>query len=109
MREHHKYDGPKNVSYYLNMVGNFAAPVFMPVIPALIAGGLLVSLRVLLSNYFGMDSNIGTVQMMLTVFDAAFSFLPVYVGYSLATQLKMQPVIIRCSNDCTSTGQWDSD
>lgn len=88
-----KYDGPKNVSYYLNMVGNFAAPVFMPVIPALIAGGLLVSLRVLLSNYFGMDSNIGTVQMMLTVFDAAFSFLPVYVGYSLATQLKMQPVM----------------
>ena len=75
------------------MVGNFAAPVFMPVIPALIAGGLLVSLRVLLSNYFGMDSNIGTVQMMLTVFDAAFSFLPVYVGYSLATQLKMQPVM----------------
>lgn len=87
-------DGVKNEKEsLLDKVGGFAAPVFMPVIPALIAGGLLCSLKVLLSNYFGMGSDSGTVQMLLLVFDAAFAFLPVYIGFSMATQLKMQPIM----------------
>ena len=39
----------------------------------------------------GVDS--GTAQLMLMIFDAGFAFLPVYVGYTLASQLKMQPIM----------------
>lgn len=79
--------------YYLNKFGNFVAPIFMPVVPAMITGGMILAIKNLLVNYFGMGVDSGTAQLMLMIFDAGFAFLPVYVGYTLASQLKMQPIM----------------
>lgn len=83
----------KNFEYFMNKVGNFTAPIFMPIIPALVVGGLILSLRNLLMNYFGVPVDSGTAIVMMAIFDAGFYFLPIYVGFSLAGQLKMQPIM----------------
>lgn len=91
--EEEEETGPKNAMYYLNKFGNFVAPIFMPVVPAMITGGMILAIKNLLVNYFGMGVDSGTAQLMLMIFDAGFAFLPVYVGYTLASQLKMQPIM----------------
>lgn len=82
-----------NINRYLNKFSNFVAPIFMPVVPAMIVGGMILSIRNLLVNYVGMDVNGGTANILLAIFQAGFIFLPVYLGYTLASQLKMQPVM----------------
>lgn len=86
-------EGPRNLAYWANKFGNFVAPIFMPIIPALITGGMILSIKNLLVNYFGVSIDSGTAQFMLNIFDAAFKFLPIYIGYTLAQQLKMQPIM----------------
>lgn len=86
-------DTPHNTTYYLNKFGNFVAPIFMPVVPAMIVGGMILAIRNLLMNYFGMDINSGTANVLLSIFQAGFTFLPIYIGYTLASQLKMQPIM----------------
>ncbi|OON40297.1 protein-N(pi)-phosphohistidine--sugar phosphotransferase [Izhakiella australiensis] len=85
--------GPRNFSWYVNKFANFVAPMFMPVVPAMIVGGMILSIRNLLVNYVGMDVNGGTANVLLAIFQAGFVFLPVYLGYTLASQLKMQPIM----------------
>lgn len=73
--------------------GNISAQVFMPIVPALIVGGLILSIKNLLVNYGGMSTDSGTAQVLLAIFSASFSFLPVYLGYQLAAVMKMQPIM----------------
>lgn len=84
---------PRNIVYWVNKFGNFAAPIFMPVVPAMIVGGMILAIRNLLMNYFGMETTGGTANIMLAIFNAGFTFLPVYIGYTMAAQLKMQPIM----------------
>lgn len=86
-------DVPHNVGYWMNKFGNFVAPIFMPIVPAMVVGGMVLAIRTLLVNYFGMSADSGTAQMMMCLFTAGFTFLPVYLGYSFASQLKMQPIM----------------
>lgn len=86
-------EGPRDVKYWLNKLGNFLAPIFMPIIPALVVGGMILALKNLLCNYLGFTTDGGTAQLMLSIFDAGFAFLPVYIGFAMAQQLKMQPVM----------------
>lgn len=54
--EEEEETGPKNAMYYLNKFGNFVAPIFMPVVPAMITGGMILAIKNLLVNYFGWAS-----------------------------------------------------
>lgn len=84
---------PHDVKYWLNKLGSFLAPIFMPIIPALVVGGMILAIKNLLCNYFGFSTDSGTAQLMLSIFDAGFTFLPVYIGFSMAKQLKMEPIM----------------
>lgn len=86
-------DTPHNAAYWMNKFGNFVAPIFMPVVPAMVVGGMVLAIRTLLVNYFGFSADSGTAQMMMCLYNAGFTFLPVYLGYSFASQLKMQPIL----------------
>lgn len=83
----------KNVLYYINKFGNACAAVFMPIIPALITGGLILAIKNLLVNYFGLAVDSGTAKICLAIFSAGFSMLPVWIGWTLASQLKMEPIM----------------
>jgi PTS system beta-glucosides-specific IIC component len=77
----------------MNKFGNFMAAVFMPIVPALITGGMILSIRNLLINYFGFGMDSGTAIVMGEIFSAAFTLLPVYIGYTMAKRLKMEPIM----------------
>ena len=83
----------KNFLFYMNKIGNFCASSFMPMIPALIVGGLILAIRNLLINYFGVPVQGGTAEIMLSIFRAAFTFLPIYLGFNVAKTLKMEPIM----------------
>ena len=70
----------KNALYYVNKFGNFCAGIFMPIVPALITGGLILAIKNLLVNYFGMSTDSGTAKICLAIFSAGFSMLPVWIG-----------------------------
>ena len=65
----------------------------MPIIPALITGGLILAIKNLLVNYFGFSADGGTAKLLLNIFSAGFSFLPIWIGYSFAKSLKMEPIM----------------
>lgn len=73
--------------------GNASAAVFMPIVPALITGGMILSIKNLLVNYFGVATDSGTAQVFSAIYSAALSFLPLYLGYSLSQALKMKPIM----------------
>ena len=77
----------------MNKFGNFVAPIFMPIVPAMIVGGIILSLKNLAVNYLGLSTDSGTAQLCLAVFDAGFAFLPVYIGMTLSKQLKMPEIL----------------
>jgi PTS system beta-glucosides-specific IIC component len=83
----------KNALYYVNKFGNFCAGIFMPIVPALITGGLILAVKNLLVNYFGMSTDSGTAKICLAIFSAGFSMLPVWIGYTLSNKLKMEPIM----------------
>ena len=83
----------KNALYYVNKFGNFCAGIFMPIVPALITGGLILAIKNLLVNYFGMSTDSGTAKVCLAIFSAGFSMLPVWIGYTLSNKLKMEPIM----------------
>lgn len=85
--------GTKDFSSLISKFSSFLGPIFMSITPAMIVGGMILAIRNLLVNYVGMDVSGGTANIMLAIFQAGFDFLPIYVGYSLAEQLKMQPVM----------------
>ncbi|MFR4219216.1 MAG: PTS transporter subunit EIIC [[Clostridium] innocuum] len=74
--------------YYLNVFGNKCAAIFMPIIPAMITGGLILAIKNLMVNYFGMSADGGTAQLLLNIFTAGFSFFPIWIGYSFAKSLR---------------------
>ncbi|QIK70277.1 PTS transporter subunit EIIC [Erysipelothrix sp. HDW6C] len=83
----------KKIMHYVNAVGNFSAAVFMPIVPALITGGLILVIRNLLINYFGVSMESGTAEVLTGIFTAAFMYIPVYLGYTTAKRLKMEPIM----------------
>lgn len=83
----------KGPMYYVTKFGNACAAVFMPIVPALITGGLILAIKNLLVNYGGMSVDSGTAKVCLAIFGAAFSMLPVWIGWNLAKQLKLEPIM----------------
>lgn len=83
----------KDFLYYVSRFGNSCAAVFMPIVPALITGGLILAIKNLLVNYCGLSVDSGTAKVCLAIFSAGFSMLPVWIGWTLANQLKMEPIM----------------
>lgn len=86
-------DQKKNFKYYVDLVGGFFAELFMPIVPALITGGIILATNNLLINYFNVSPESGTAQIILAIFSAAFSMLPIYLGYTTARKLKLSPIL----------------
>lgn len=83
----------KNFKYYVDIVGGFFAEIFMPIVPALVTGGLILAFNNLLINYFGIAAESGTAKIILSIFSAAFGSLPIFLGYTTARKFKLQPIM----------------
>ncbi|MGR9049555.1 PTS transporter subunit EIIC [Halobacillus faecis] len=69
------------------------ADIFIPVIPVLIATGLLMGLRGLLINGFGMELSNTILVLSQVLTDTAFTFIPVLVTWSAMKKFGGSPVI----------------
>src|SRR5699024_11718091 len=87
----------KGFLYYVDVVGSFFAELFMPIVPALIAGGIILALNNFLINFFGIQAEGGTSQVILAIFDADFSILPIYFVFTTARKLNLSPILDRKS------------
>ncbi|GAB2323937.1 hypothetical protein IRB23M11_15570 [Alkalibacterium sp. m-11] len=83
----------KGLLYYINTVGGFFAEIFMPIVPALIAGGIILALNNFVINFFGIQPESGTSQIILAIFNAAFVMLPIYLGFTTARKLNLSPIM----------------
>ena len=83
----------KDIIWYLNKFGAFMTPIMMPVVPAMIVGGMILAFRNLLMNYFGVKFDGGAYWMVLAIFNAGFNFLPIYIGWQTADQLRIKPIL----------------
>lgn len=83
----------KNFKYYVDVAGGFFAELFMPIVPALITGGVILAANNLLINYFKVSPQSGTATIILAIFSAAFGMLPVYLGFTTARKLRLSPIL----------------
>ena len=77
----------------VNRLMSTISGIFTPIIPALIAGGMLKALLTLLTFFKLVDSASQNYYMINFIADAAFYFLPVLVAVSAAHKLKCNPYI----------------
>ena len=73
----------------LDAIFSFIGGTFSPVIPVLVAGGLTGAVLTLLTSFAGVSTDSGTYQVFYAINQAAFYFLPVFVGFSAANRLKV--------------------
>ena len=82
----------KGFMYWVNKFGNFSAAVFMPIVPAMIVGGMILAIARVGINYFGLDTSTGTVNICMALFQAGFTYFPIWVGIFMCKQLKMPEI-----------------
>ncbi|MGI6229959.1 MAG: PTS transporter subunit EIIC [Tractidigestivibacter sp.] len=79
---------PKDHGKVVSAILSFLGDTFSPVIPVIIAGGLMGAVLSLLVNFFGVSTDSGTYRLFSYINQATFYFLPVFIGFSAATRLK---------------------
>ncbi len=78
----------------ITKVANFFAPIMMPMIPAILVGGLARSIYTIIVMMTGIDGMTnGTLRLIMCIFNAGFNFIPIYVGFTMAQHLRMKPIM----------------
>lgn len=105
VKQEPKPQGKKTLMYYINLFIKTLSDIFVPIIPAIVAGGLLMGLNnILTANFFGteaaplsiIDLNPqveGLAQMINTFSSAAFTFLPILIGFSATKKFGGNPYL----------------
>lgn len=79
--------------YYITTIVDFISGSFMPVLPIIVAGGLISAFLVCCTTFFGVDPNSGTYLVLNSIYVGAFTYLPIYVGYNTAKKLNISPML----------------
>lgn len=77
----------------VNRVLNGIAKIFIPVFPAIAAGGLLKGILIALMFSGKVDTASGTFTNLMMISDAAFYFLPVFLAFSSAKVFGCKPMV----------------
>ncbi|MCB2342637.1 sucrose-specific PTS transporter subunit IIBC [Clostridium estertheticum] len=89
-------DNKKAAMKNMNPFERFArmlSSIFLPIIPAIVASGLLMGILGMLQNFHLIDSKSG-IYILLNMFSsAAFVFLPVLIAFSAAKQFGTNPFL----------------
>lgn len=79
--------------HYITTIVDFISGSFMPVLPIIVAGGLISAFLVCCTTFFGVDPNSGTYLVLNSIYVGAFTYLPIYVGYNTAKKLNISPML----------------
>jgi PTS system beta-glucosides-specific IIC component len=83
-------DGKKNI---FGSIVDFISGTFVPVLPILVAAGLVSAILNICVTFFGLSTQTGTYVVLNTINNAGFFFLPIYVGYSAAKKIGINPMM----------------
>ncbi len=83
-------NGKKNIG---GTIVDFISGTFVPVLPILVAAGLVSAVLNICVTFFGLSTETGTYVIMNTINNAGFFFLPIFVGYSAARKIGMNPMM----------------
>lgn len=84
---------PAEKENLLNKVLNGIAKIFIPVFPAIAAGGLLKGILIALLFSGKVDPTSGTFTLLMMFSDAAFYFLPVFLAFTSAQVFGCKPML----------------
>ena len=85
-----KEKGFKNI---LNTVLDYIAGSFTPVLPVITAGGMIQVVLSILTTFHLISETSNTYLIFYQVGQAAFYFIPMYLGYSVAKKFKIDPFL----------------
>lgn len=77
----------------LDQVLEFISSSFTPIVAVITAGGMLQVLLSILAMFHVMSDTSDTYLVLYQVTQAAFFFLPIYLGYSVASKFKIDPYL----------------
>jgi PTS system beta-glucosides-specific IIC component len=77
----------RSIKDYGALVVDFISGTFVPVLPILVAAGLVSAVLNIGVTFFGLSADSGTYTILNAVNDAGFYFLPIYIGFSAARKL----------------------
>ncbi|MFP7478450.1 PTS transporter subunit EIIC [Terribacillus saccharophilus] len=75
------------------MIVDFISGTFVPVLPVLVAAGLVAAVLNIAVTFFGLSDTSGTYTVLTAVNNAGFFFLPIFIGYSAARKLSINPLM----------------
>ena len=67
--------------------------IFVPILPVLIGGGMIRALLMLGTTFFGQSTESGIYIVFNEIYNAAYSFLPIYLAYTSAQKFKANPFL----------------
>lgn len=74
-------------------VVDFIQATFIPVLPVLVAAGLVSATLTILTAFFNLPTDSGTYAILSAINNAGFFFLPVFIGYTSARKLGLAPIM----------------
>lgn len=77
----------KTLKQYGSMIVDFISGTFVPVLPVLVAAGLVSAVLNIGVTFFGLAADSGTYNVLNAINNAGFYFLPVFIGFSAARKL----------------------
>lgn len=77
----------KSIKSILSSIVDFISGTFVPVLPILVAAGLVSAVLNIAVTFFGLAGDSGTYAILDAINQAGFYFLPVFLGYSAARKL----------------------
>lgn len=84
-------NAPKEKKKWIAGVLDFIAGSFTPILPVIIAAGMMKALLSVLDLLGWINSSGGTSYILNAIADAGFYFIPVLLGYTAASKLKANP------------------
>ena len=78
---------------FMDQVIDLVTGIFTPILPALIGAGMIRSLLMVLTNFAGLSTSSGFYVVINEIYNAIFSFLPVYLAYAAAVKWRCNPYI----------------
>jgi PTS system beta-glucosides-specific IIC component len=94
-------DGKKNG--LLEKLIDLITSVILPVLPALIGGGMIKALLMICTTFFGMSSESGEYVMLYAIADAIFSYMCVALAVTSARKFKCNEAVAIALGICMAT------
>lgn len=88
-----KLDQPKEKKNIFASIVDFISGTFVPILPILVAAGLVSAVLNIAVTFFGLSDEGGTYTVLTAINNAGFYFLPIFLGYSAARKIGINPMM----------------